>query len=52
MCIRDSFRTPGSAATNNLTPAGSTGKSTFFPWRYSVSYPTLREYGITARYKF
>ena len=46
------FRTPGSIPANNLTPAGSTGKSTFFPWRYSVSYPTLREYGITARYKF
>lgn len=41
------FRTP-----TGTTPAGSTGKSTFFPWRYSVSYPTLREYGLTARYKF
>ena len=46
------FRTPGSVATNNTTPAGSAGKSTFFPWRYSVSYPVLREYGITARYRF
>jgi hypothetical protein len=34
------------------TPAGTAGRSTFFPWRYSVSYGTLREYGITARYKF
>lgn len=41
------FRTP-----TGTTPAGSGGKSTFFPWRYSVSYPTLREFGITARYKF
>jgi iron complex outermembrane receptor protein len=41
------YRTPAGA-----TPAGSTGKSTFFAWRYSVSYPVLREYGITARYKF
>lgn len=45
------FRTPGTAGTNT-TPAGSTGKSTFFPWRYSVSYGSLREYGLTARYKF
>ena len=44
------FRTP--APTTSVTPAGSRGKSTFFPWRYSVSYPTLREYGITMRYKF
>jgi iron complex outermembrane receptor protein len=41
------YRTPA-----GTTPAGSTGKSTFFAWRYSVSYPVLREYGITARYKF
>ncbi|MEZ5475097.1 MAG: TonB-dependent receptor [Steroidobacteraceae bacterium] len=41
------YRTPA-----GVTPAGSGGKSTFFPWRYSVSYPTLREYGITARYRF
>ncbi len=34
------------------TPAGTAGRSTFFPWRYSVSYGALREYGITARYKF
>jgi iron complex outermembrane recepter protein len=43
------YRTPSAPA---VTPAGSTGKSTFFAWRYSVSYPVLREYGITARYKF
>lgn len=41
------YRTP-----TGTTPAGSTGKSTYFPWRYSVSYPVLREYGITVRYKF
>jgi iron complex outermembrane receptor protein len=41
------YRTPG-----GVTPAGSGGKSTFFPWRYSVSYPVLREFGVTARYKF
>ena len=41
------YRTPG-----GTTPAGTGGKSTFFPWRYSVSYPVLREYGITARYRF
>lgn len=41
------FRTPA-----GTTPAGTTGRSTFFPWRYSVSYPTLREYGVTLRYKF
>lgn len=41
------FRTPP-----GTTPAGSNGRGTFFPWRYSVSYPTLREYGVTLRYKF
>ena len=41
------FRTPA-----GTTPAGTTGRSTFFPWRYSVSYPTLREYGVTVRYRF
>ncbi|MEY3464463.1 MAG: TonB-dependent receptor [Steroidobacteraceae bacterium] len=41
------FRSPA-----GTTPAGNTGRGTFFPWRYSVSYPTLREFGLTARYKF
>ena len=41
------FRTPA-----GTTPAGTTGRSTFFPWRYNVSYPTLREYGVTVRYRF
>jgi iron complex outermembrane receptor protein len=34
------------------TPAGTAGRGTFFPWRYSVSYPTLREYGVTVRFRF
>ncbi|MBM4213142.1 MAG: hypothetical protein FJ179_05430 [Gammaproteobacteria bacterium] len=41
------YRTP-----TGTTPAGSGGRSTFFPWRYSVSYPVLREFGVTFRYKF
>lgn len=34
------------------TPAGTSGRSTFFPFRYSVSYGTLRTYGLTVRYRF
>lgn len=36
----------------NALPNGTFTGGTFFPWRYSVSYPTLRTYGVTYRLKF
>lgn len=37
---------------SNTLPSGVSNGGTFFPWRYSVSYPRLRTYGLTLRMRF
>lgn len=36
----------------NTTPDGVNNGGTFFPWRYSITYPKLQQYGVTWRMKF
>ena len=38
--------------TNTLPDGTYTGGGSFFPYRYSVSYPRLREFGVTWRMRF
>lgn len=37
---------------SNTTPDGVNNSGTFFPWRYSASYPRLEQFGVTWRMKF
>lgn len=37
---------------SNTLPSGTSTGGTFFPFRYSVSHPRLRQYGITWRMRF
>ena len=36
----------------NTLPTGQNTGGTFFPWRWSVSHPRLRQYGVTWRMRF
>jgi iron complex outermembrane receptor protein len=50
LCSGQFFRTP---SPNSSTPAGTAGSSTLFNgYRYTVTYPRLREFGLTYRWKF
>jgi iron complex outermembrane receptor protein len=49
--FRDVWFNNTSDVTQSLPPASSPSAD-FFPWRYTVTHPRLRTFGLTARWKF